>query len=531
MMNDHTTPFELADLAGELAEARTRGMIWAVLAGAAPDNMAIVSGAGDRTFGELNANANRLARALVARGLEPGDSVALLSSNRPEFAEAFGAVNRAGFRITPINFNLTGGEVAYIVDDCDAKAFLTEPRVAEAARHAAEETGVAVRLAFGGAIDGFESYEDALAAESAEDVDGIAGGFMLYTSGTTGRPKGVARASQSPYPIFQPLTDAAAFRPGRDAMLCTGPVYHAAPLNLNMMLGLNGGVTAVLMDKWDAEETLRLIDRHGVSHTHVVPTMLYRMLNLADAVKEKYDVSSLRWVLHGAAPCPVDVKRRTIDWLGPVLWEYYAATEGGGCIIDSDDWLQRPGSVGQPAPGSSVAIHDDDGHVLPPGEVGTIYLKTPPQNSFVYHKDPEKTAAAHRGGAFTLGDMGRVDGDGYVYLTGRNAETIISGGVNIYPSEVDDVLMLHPAVHDSATVGVPDQEWGEAVRGVVELAPGFAPSDDLAAELIAHCRDRLANFKCPRAIDFADDLPRLPTGKIQRGRVRAPYWEDEIKSI
>ena len=255
------------------------------------------------------------------------------------------------------------------------------------------------------------------------------------------------------------------------------------------------------------------------------------MLNLPDAVRDAYDLSSMRWVVHGAAPCPIEVKRQSIDWLGPVLIEYYAATEGGGTLIDSGEWLKKPGSVGRPAVGAAVEIHDVDGRVLPHGEVGTVYFQTPPENRFQYFKAADKTADAHRGNAFTLGDMGYIDDDGFLFLTGRNAETIISGGVNIYPSEVDDVLLLHPAVHDTATVGVPNQEWGEEVRGVVELEEDFTASDALAAELVAHCRDRLAHYKCPRRIDFADSLPRLPTGKILRGRVRASYWDGETKKI
>ena len=534
VMNDGATPIgpiDPVDLGARLEAARARGMMWSVHAAVAPARPAVISDGGNRTFGELNGNCNRLARALTARGLVPGDAVALLSWNRPQFAEAIGAAQRAGFRVTPINYHLTGREVAYIVADCEAKALLTDARFAAAAGQAAAETGVAVRLAFGGAIDGFEDYGEALAAESADDVDATLGSVMLYTSGTTGRPKGVARATPHPATIFAPLVEAAAFRSGEDVMLCTGPLYHAAPMGLNLLLGLNGGITMLFMDKWDAEETLRLIDRHRATHTHVVPTMLYRMLNLPAAVRDAYDISSMRWVVHGAAPCPTEVKRQAIDWLGPVLIEYYAATEGGGTLIDSREWLAKPGSVGRPAVGAVVEIHDDDGGLLPTGEVGTVYFQTPPETRFRYFKADDKTADAHRGDAFTLGDMGYIDGDGYLFLTGRNAETIISGGVNIYPSEVDDVLLLHPAVHDSATVGVPNPEWGEEVRGVVELEAGSVATDDLAAELVAHCRDRLAHYKCPRRIDFADALPRLPTGKILRGQVRAPYWEGETKSI
>ena len=509
----------------DIEAAGDRGMLWAVHAGAAPERPAIMSAAGSRTFGELNGRCNRLARALAARGLGAGDGVAMLCSNRPEFAEGIGAAQRAGLCITPINVHLTGDEVAYVVADCEAVALIAEARFAEAARQAAATVRPPVRLAVGGAIDGFESYEDALAGQPAGDVEGVLGRLMLYTSGTTGRPKGVRRATPRPAPIYAPLVEWAAFRPDEDVMLCTGPLYHSAPLGLNLMLGLNNGVGVAIMDKWEAEETLALIERHRVTHTHVVPTMLHRLLALSNDVRAAYDVSSLRWVVHGAAPCPVQVKRRAIQWLGPTLIEYYAATEGGGTLITSEEWLGKPGSVGRPVDGVAIEVLDDAGRPRAAGEVGAVYFRLPEEHRFTYFKAPAKTAAAFRGESYTLGDVGYLDADGYLFLTGRHAETIISGGVNIYPAEVDAVLMRHPAVADVATVGIPNDEWGEEVRAVVELAGGFQASPGLAAELVAHCRDGLAHFKCPRSVDFADRLPRQPSGKILRGRVRAPYWQ------
>ena len=508
-------------------------MLVAFHARRAPDRPAIVSPFGDRSFAQLAARAFQAARALRARGVAPGDSVALLCSNRPEFVETYAACQCAGLRITPINWHLTGEEIGYIVADCEAKALLADVRFAAAAREAAALAPLArARLAIGGPIEGFEDYAAALAAEPPEALpDPVLGTSMLYTSGTTGRPKGVYRRAVPRSPLTAPLTKTAAFQPACDLALVTGPLYHAAPLALNLAFPIASGVGCVLMDRWDAEDTLRLVARHRVTHTHLVPTMFHRLLSLPEETRARYDVSSLRWVLHGAAPCPTHVKRGMIDWLGPVLFEYYADTEGGGTFITGEEWLQKPGSVGRRLEGQPVEILDESGAPLPPGDVGTVYFGAPPVGRFEYFKAPEKTASAYRGDAFTMGDLGYFDADGFLFLTGRSAEVIISGGVNVYPAEVDAALLEHAAVADVATVGVPDEEWGEAVKAVVQLAPGHAASPALAAELLAHARARLAAFKCPRSVDFSDDLPRMPTGKIQRRLVRDRYWQGRETKI
>jgi long-chain acyl-CoA synthetase len=308
--------------------------------------------------------------------------------------------------------------------------------------------------------------------------------------------------------------------------LCTGPAYHAAPLLIDIVHPLVSGVGVVLMDKWDAEETLRLIDEHRCTHTHMVATMFHRLLQLPEEVKARYDLSSLRFIIHGAAPCPVHVKKAMIDWLGPIIWEYYAATEGGGgFLVDSHEWLKKPGTVGKPGPEFDNKIIDDNGNELPPGQIGTIYMRAPASGRFEYYKDADKTSRSYLGDYFTLGDMGYFDEDGYLFLTGRTAELIISGGVNIYPQEVDNELLKHPSVQDACTVGVPNEEWGEEVRAVVQLKPGVEPAPALTEELMAWLRERLANFKCPRSIDYVEELPRSAAGKIQRRLVRAPYWE------
>jgi long-chain acyl-CoA synthetase len=508
----------------EYAAAARDGMVLAHWARIQPDASAIASPLGDRTFAELNASANRLVRALRARGVVAGDGLALMVANRPEFAEVLGAAQRTGLRTTPINWHLTADETAYIVGDCRARAFVADARFgAVAAGAAAQAAGATVRLAVGGAIEGFESYDEALAGEDGSDIDDPElGRSMLYTSGTTGRPKGVHRSETPP---TSALGRVFGYRPGDSRHLCTGPVYHAAPLAFSLAGPLNAGVGVVLMDRWTPEDTLRLIAEERITHSHMVPTMFHRLLSLPDDVRAAADTSSLRMVIHGAAPCPVSVKQAIIEWWGPVLLEYYAATEGTGTFVTSPDWLERPGTVGKPATDDHVRILDPVGgdKPLPPGEVGTVFLKAPKVGRFDYFGDDAKTKSSYRGDYFTLGDVGYLDEDGYLFLTDRSADLIISGGVNVYPAEVEGELLGHPAVGDAAVIGVPDSEWGETVVAVVELQAGTEPSDALADELIEHCRGRLAHFKCPRRVDFVDHLPRTDSGKLYKRRLREEY--------
>jgi len=530
-MTDTATPRTDAPTREERIEAAKVGMTFALHARRFPHKPAIISEHGDRTFAELNANANRLVRALRKRGLTAGDSLSLVCANRPQFAEAVLACNRMGVRMTTVNWHLTADEMAYIIDDSESKAVIGDARFADAIAGAVPQCPAAtIRLAVAGDIDGFESYDEALAAEDGEDItDPSLGRSMLYTSGTTGRPKGVDRQVSPQAAATAAPTEsqrASRYEPETDLHLCTGPCYHAAPLAFSLSGPLAAGVGVVLMDGWDAEEALRLIAEHGVTHTHMVPTMFHRLLALPEDVRSKHDVSKLRYVIHGAAPCPVDVKSRLIEWLGPVVYEYYAATEGAGTFVGPEEWLTKPGTVGKPADPDHVHILDEAGNRLPANEVGTVYLKAPAAR-FRYYKDDEKTAKSYRDTHFTLGDHGYLDDDGYLFLTGRSAELIISGGVNIYPAEVDAVLLTHPAVGDAGTIGIPNRDWGEEVKSVVELRDGVSPSPELAAELMEWCRDRLAHYKCPRSVDFVDELPRHDNGKLYRRKLRELYVTDE----
>ncbi len=513
----------------EIEAAIQNGMLVAYHAKHQPDIQAVVTNYGERTFAELNANANRLVRLLARHGIGAGDAVAVVTKNRPEFIETLVATTRSGIRFTPINFHLKGEEIGYIVDNCEAKALVADASlgqsVVEAPRYA---SGAYVKLSVGGHIEGYEDFASEIAELDGSDISHpTLGTRMLYTSGTTGRPKGVYRKD----PVLEPPQwgdTPSAYTPGEDRELVTGPAYHAAPLLIDIVQPLWSGVGIVMMDKWDAEETLRLIDAYSITHTHMVATMFHRLLGLPNQVKKKYDISSLKFLIHGAAPTPVHIKKSMIEWFGPIIWEYYAATEGGGgFLVGSEEWLTKPGTVGKPGPEFDNKILDDDGNEVAPGEIGTIYMRAPQSGRFEYYKDNEKTGKSYKGDYFTLGDMGYFDEDGYLFLTGRSAELIISGGVNIYPQEVDSELHKHEAVLDVCTIGVPNDEWGEEVKSVIQLKPGIQPSEALSEELIEWARDRLANFKCPRSIDYVKELPRSEAGKIQRRVVRAPYWENQ----
>ena len=517
--------------AAEMQQLAGRWMQPAVPARLAPHAPGLLAEQGGRSFSQLHLRANQLARALRQHGLRAGDALALICSNRTEFVEVFLAAMRAGLRLTPINTHLTRDEVQYIVQDSGARLLLAERALGAPGLAPAGVAEVVI------GADPSSNYEAFLARGEAADLPDAGGGtLMLYTSGTTGRPKGVRRDEPE---IVEPqfAGSFADYQPG-DVALCCGPAYHSAPLLFDIRWPLASGVPVVMMAKWDALQALQLIAQHRVTHMHMVPTMFQRLLALPQAQRERFDLSSLRFVVHGAAPCPVPVKRAIIDWFGPVLTEYYAATEGGhGIHVNSQDWLHRPGTVGRMDPALGHRIVGDDGRVLGPGQVGRIFFRAPETGRFEYHGDAEKTAAAYAGTAgpagehFTLGDMGYADEEGWLFLTGRAAECIISGGVNIYPREIDEVLLRHSAVADACTVGAPDDEWGERVVAVVVPAEGCLPTQQLAAELSAHAAAHLASFKRPREIVFDTALPHTATGKLQRRLVRARFWQGRGREI
>ncbi len=515
---------------GALDRAAARGLSLAFGAARHGERTAIVSEAGTCTFAELNARANRLARALRRAGLSAGDGVALLCPNRTEFAEVYFAVQRSGLILTPVNWHLAPEEVAYVVADSRARALIADARFAEAAARAADAApALRARLALGGTLPGFDGYEPALAAESdADPEDPRLGDVMLYTSGTTGRPKGVRRPLPEPERAvlgWKLLSAAFDFRPdARDVALATGPLYHSGPINLCLSIPIGNGIPTVLMDKWEAEAMLRLIHEHRATHTFCVPTMFRRLLALPEDVKRRYDVSSLRFIIHGAAPCPVEDKRAIIDWFGPIATEIYAATEGMGTLVTSEEWLERPGTVGRPAP-ENIRILDDDGTEVEAGEIGTLYLRPVGGGDFEYFGDPEKTKRARRDGFFTVGDLGYLDADGYLFLTGRTAEVVISGGTNVYPAEIDEAILRHPQVRDAAAVGIPDDEWGEVVLAVVEPAPGASAGDALARSILGFCERELPRIKAPRRVAFVDEVPRSEAGKVLRRELRDRYGE------
>jgi long-chain acyl-CoA synthetase len=493
-----------------------------------PNGIALDDLSRRRTWAELRDRSTRIARFLRERiGLGADDHVAILMGNRVEFVELTLGAFLAGVWVTPINRHLQADEIGYVIDDSGARVLFTDPAHDAAARDHRAQVVVA-----GEDLD--QLLHDA--SDEPMPLDGPAGGTMFYTSGTTGRPKGVKRARVPQLGAALDAMGTSGMTLGLDGSgphLITGPLYHAAPL-LFAMYDQANGAPLVIMPRWDDELALDLLQDRAIPHTHLVPTMFVRLLRSREARPRAFDPSALRLVLHGAAPIAPTVKRRMIEWWGPVLVEYWGATESGVCtLVDAVDWLAHAGTVGRPIATFEVFAVDDSGMRLPPGDVGSLYCRHRHRTDvFEYHGAPEKTAAAYlEPGVFTLGDVGYVDADGYVYLSDRRSNMIVSGGVNIYPAEVEQVLQQHPAVADVAVFGVPDEEWGESVKAAVELMDGVAASGELEADIIAFGRRHLAAYKAPRSIDFEARLPRHPTGKLHVRMLREPYWKERARQI
>jgi len=504
-----------------------------VYAKSQPDKPAVIqpSTGTTLTYRQLDERSNQLAHLLFDAGLRRGDHVALFLENHLNFFEVIWACLRSGMYITPINCHLSASAAAYIVDNCDASAL-----IASRALEQSEELGrlcsrCAVKLSIGGLVDGFSDYDSALAEKPTTMLaEEFLGSMMLYSSGTTGKPKGVLRPlpdapAEKGSPNLQFLANL--FNFNKDTVyLSPAPLYHGAPIGYINAVIQSGG-TGIMMDKFDAETALQLIEHYKVTHSQWVPAMFIKMLKLPEDVRNQYDVSSLKCAFHAAAPCPVDVKRRMIQWWGPIIEEYYTSTENAGmAYIGSDEWLKHPGSVGR-ARGKPFHICDESGTELPPGKSGLIYGEAPPGLTFVYHKDLEKTQSATHPtnpDLITVGDIGYLDEEGYLFLTDRQAFMIISGGVNIYPQQIEDVLALHPKLTDVAVIGVPNEDLGEEPKAIVQLAPGIEPSEILAEEIQAFVREKLGKQLVPRSIDFVDVLPRTPTGKLNKKEIQAKYW-------
>ncbi len=508
-----------------------------VYARSQPDKAAyIMAGSGTVvSYGQLEERSRRCAQLLRGLGLGTGDTIAICMDNNPRYFELCWAAQRSGLYYTCVSNRLTAPEVEYIVRDSGARVLFLSVSQRAIAAELAHSLDDLERFSVDGSINGYLDYESTRDRFPAEPVaDETAGSDMMYSSGTTGRPKGIrvalsGLAIDAPSPLLQIIAGYYGF--GDDTVyLSPAPLYHAAPLRFCMTVQRCGGTVIVVMDKFDPLESLRLIDKYRVTHSQWVPTMFVRMLKLPPEQRAGFDLSSHRAAVHAAAPCPVEVKQQMIDWWGPIVQEYYAGSEGNGlCAINSADWLAHEGSVGRPVFGVPHIL-DTDGRELPPGQEGTIYFSD--GVDFVYHNDPAKTAESRNAlGWTTLGDIGYLDAEGFLYLTDRKANLIISGGVNIYPQEAENLLVTHPKVMDVAVFGVPDEEFGEAVKAVVQPLDMGEAGPELEQELIDYCREHLSHIKCPRSVDFEAELPRHPTGKLYKRLLRDAYWGGKQSKI
>ena len=483
------------------------------------------------SFGELYDLVNQVSHGLQALGLERGDHIATTLPNCIEQMALCMAANQSGFYVTTINWHLVGPEIAYILGDAETRVFVTHERFGEEARRAQEEAGLDAQRCFAvGGAKGFRPFDELVADQPTSRPQELsAGSIMFYTSGTTGRPKGVRRPLSDAHPddlakvsgmlflLFEILPH------DGHVEITQAPLYHTA-VNTWSTTALHWGHPVILMDRWTPEGALERIEKYRVTYSHMVPTMFNRLLKLPAEVREKYDVSSLRTMIHAAAPCPVETKWKMFDWWGDVIWEYYAATEGGGTLARPEDWKTHPGTVGKPWPTSEVIVVDEAGERLPPGQSGTIYMKMQ-GNDFEYYNAKEKTDKARLGDFFTVGDIGYFDEDGFLFLNDRSNDMIIAGGVNIYPAEIEGVIQQHDKVLDVAVFGIPNPDMGEEIKAVVELLPGVPADEATRSSIEAFYQDKMTKQKWPHSIDFTTEMPRDPNGKLYKRKLRDPYWE------
>ncbi len=505
--------------------------------------MALVDDFAMLTWAELDSRVNQVIHSFRSAGIIAGDTISIVSGNRIEWFEIALACSNMGVTFVPINWHLVAPEIAYILDDSDSKAVIAGHQFVETVAKALEDersSRIELALVAGAAATGrFGNYDDFVSAGATNEPDDQSfGGPMFYTSGTTGNPKGVRGSMANMEPGTTPeiwhligAGFAAMMTVPGITVLC-GPVYHSAQWAFSFLPMMAGSAT-VMQHKYDSAEVLKLIDTHKATNIHLVPTQMKRLVDLPDDIKASFDGSSLELVLHGAAPCPPVVKRSLIDWWGPKITEYYGSTEGSVItIIDSEQWLAKGGSVGPAMDHMEIMVVDDDGKLLGPNEQGTLYFRNGMGQDFEYHNAPEKTAESHlEPGVFTTGDVGYLDDDGYLWLSDRKIDMIISGGVNIYPAEIEGALGGHDLVADVTVIGVPNEEFGEEVKAIVVPNDGVEANDELQATLAAFCRENLAGYKCPRSFDFLEELPRTGTGKVQKRKLREHYWEGHERQI
>lgn len=516
----------------EMKMSDTTGF-WAI-AEESPERMAVADpDYNEISYGELAALTNQIAKGLVALGLERGDHVATTLPNGIEQIATCLAASQTGLYITTINWHLVGPEIAYILKDAETKAYITHERFVRESQRAADEAKLPAEARFAiGNVPGFRPFSDITDGQDGTRPEKLsAGSFMFYTSGTTGRPKGVRRALPDIHPDDAARASGMLFllfglMPHDNHVHITqAPLYHTAVNNWTTT-SLHWGHSVTLMDRWTPEGALERIQKYKVTQSHMVPTMFHRLLSLSEEARSQYDVSSLRTMIHAAAPCPVQTKWKMLDWWGDVIWEYYAATEGGGTIVNAENWRKYPGTVGTPWPNSEVVVFDEDGNEVPTGKSGTIYMRMGGVQGaeFEYYKDEEKTKKARMKGFFTVGDIGYKNDDGYLFLNDRANDMIIAGGVNIYPQEIEGALHQHPKIRDVAVFGIPNADTGEEIKAVIEVEDGVPENDATRADIMSFVKDQMAKQKWPHSIDFAP-MPRDPNGKLYKRKLKDPYWE------